>query len=54
VSLFVVQGPEFDFVFSKISRPVPGPTQPSIQRMPGIIFPEKIRPELELAHSLPI
>jgi hypothetical protein len=40
------------FLFSMPSRPVLGPTQPPIQRVPGVLSPGVKRPEREADHSL--
>jgi hypothetical protein len=42
-----------NFLFSMSSRPVLGPTQPPIQRVPGALSPELKRQGREADHSLP-
>jgi hypothetical protein len=42
-----------NFIFTTVSRPVLGPTQPPIQRVPGALFLRVKRPGREADHSSP-
>jgi hypothetical protein len=42
------------FPLASVSRPALGPTQPPVQRVPGVLSPGvKARPEREADHSPP-
>jgi hypothetical protein len=36
-----------------VPRPTLGPTQPPVQRVPGVLFRDKARPERDADHSTP-